>query len=400
VNNVSRLRVIVLGWLIRGPTGGIAWQYLNYVLGLTELGHDVYYLEDSSDHPVCGDATLSWWGTDPTFGLRFASNAFTRLGLGDRWAYYDAHTNEWKGARERDARELCETADLVLHLAGSNQLRDWFERVPVRAFIDVDPGFTQIRNLTDPEFRRRCEAHTMFFSIGENIGKACSLVPADGFAWYRTRLPVSLDSWPCTAGPRDGRYTTVMQWESLPVHEYRGLKLGMKSESFQQFSDLPRSLGGIFEIAVRGRTETLSALCEAGWGIADIDAICDDPWTYQAFIQASKAEFGIAKHGYVMTRSGWFSDRSVAYLASGRPVLAQDTGFSEWLPCGQGVLAFRSPDEVVDAVSQIDSNYDAHCRAARELAEEYFSARRVLPSLIETAMASSASSSMRGSASV
>jgi hypothetical protein len=388
------LRVIVLGSLIREPTGGHAWANLSYVHGLAELGHDVYYIEDSDDYPTCYDSKISAATTDPTCGLRFAANALARLGLGDRWAYYDAHAGEWKGARAHDARALCESADLILSYSGmwGNPLREWLETVPHRATIDGDPGFTQVRNLADPAFRQRCEAYTAFFSVGANMGKPGCTIPADGFPWKVTRLPVSLAAWPYVPGPRNGRYTTVMQWETFPRPiEYRGLRLGNKSESFRPFAELPRRLGPIFEIAVRSRwTSPHATLCQAGWRIADIDRVSRDPWTYQAFIQGSKGELSIAKAGYVGARSGWFSERSAAYLASGRPVLHQDTGFPDWLSCGKGVFAFRSPDDVIDAVSRIDADYDAHCRAARKLAEEFFSASCVLPPLIEAATATPA----------
>ena len=387
----SRLRIIVIGSLIREPTGGHAWANLSYVHGLAELGHDVYYIEDSDDYPACYDPKISAASTDPTYGLRFAANALSRLGLGDRWAYYDAHAGEWKGERARDARAICKSADLILSYSGmwNNPLREWFETVPRRATIDGDPGFTQVRNLAEPAFRGRCETYTAFFTIGANIGKPGCTIPADGFPWEVTRLPVSLGAWPYAPGPRNGRYTTVIQWETFPGPiQYGGLMLANKSESFRPFSELPRQLGPIFDIAVRSRwTSPDAMLRQAGWGIADIDGISRDPWTYQAFIQASKGEFSIAKAGYVETRSGWFSERSAAYLASGRPVLHQDTGFSDWLPCGKGVFAFRSPEEVIDAVSRVDADYDAHCRAARKLAEEFFAAACVLPPLIEAAMA-------------
>jgi hypothetical protein len=183
-----------------------------------------------------------------------------------------------------------------------------------------------------------------------------------------------------------------MQWETFPrPFQYGGLVLANKSESFGPFRELPRRLGPIFEIAVRSRwTSPHAMLRQAGWRIADIDGISRDPWTYQAFLQGSKGELSIAKAGYVETRSGWFSERSAAYLATGRPVLHQDTGFSDWLPCGKGVFAFRLPEEVIDAVSRINADYDVHCRTARELAAEYFAAERVLPPLIETAMATAA----------
>jgi len=387
---VDKLRVIVLGLLVREPTGGQAWHYLNYVHGLAHLGYDVYYIEDSGNQASCWDPALTEASTDPTCGLHFASAAFARLGLGDRWAYYDAHASQWQGARARDARELCQTADLFLNISAATPVREWLAKVPVRVLIDTDPGFTQIRNLTNPFFRLCCEAHTAFFSFGENIGKPCSMVPVDGFPWRPTRQPVSLDAWPYAAPAARGRYTTVMQWESFPAPlQYGDLRLAMKSKSFGPFIELPQRLGGIFEIAVRGRTAPLAALREAGWGLADIDAASRDPRSYQAFIQGSKAEFGIAKQGYVTTRGGWFSERSANYLASGRPVLHQDTGFPEWLPCGSGVLAFRSPEDVVEAVRRIDADYEFHCRAARTLCEEYFAARHVLPALIDLASSGS-----------
>jgi hypothetical protein len=384
----NRLRVIVLGFLIREPTGGQAWHYLNYVHGLARLGHDVYYIEDSDDHPMCFDPSLSRATADASYGLRFAAAAFDRLGLSDRWAYYDAPNKEWRGSRASDARSLCETADLVLNVSGVNPLRDWLAKIPARAIIDTDPGITQIRNLADPLNRARCAAHTAFFSFGENIGNPFCSVPADGFSWRATRQPVSLDAWFGAPGQCEGKYTTVMQWDSFSEpYEFGELRFAMKSASFRPFMPLPSQVGGIFELAVRAPSHVISVLRAAGWGIADIDAVGADPWSYQAFIAASKAEFGIAKEGYAVTRCGWFSERSAGYLASGRPVLHQDTGFPAWLPCGRGVIPFRSPEDVVAAILDLDENYDAHCRAARELAVEYFAARRVLPPLIEAAMA-------------
>jgi glycosyltransferase involved in cell wall biosynthesis len=380
------VRAIVLGWIIRGPTGGNAWAYLHYVLGLAELGYDVYYIEDCGDQ-LCVDQTLAHGTTDPTIGLRFASEIFGRLGLGDRWAYYDAHAGEWRGARAHDAHELCQTADLVLNISGVNPLRAWFDHVPARVFVDTDPGFTQLANLTDNKFRKNCEVHTAFFSFGERLGTAPSVVPDDGFPWRATRQPVWLAGWPFVPAPGDGRYTTVMQWDSHTTREWRGLRLGMKAESFPAYIGLPHRCGASFDIAVRGATAPLEALRNAGWGISDIDTIARDPWSYQGFIRASKGEIGIAKEGYVTTRLGWFSERSANYLASGRPVLHQDTGFGDVLPCGNGLFAFSSPEEVAEAIARIDADYESHCRSAREIAEEYFDARHVLPRLIEAAAA-------------
>jgi hypothetical protein len=241
---------------------------------------------------------------------------------------------------------LCRSADLLLNVSGVNPIRDWFAAIPVRVMIDTDPGFSQIRNLTDPTSRIRCAAHTAFFSFGENVGKPFCLVPDDGFPWQPTRQPVSLGAWPCDVpGPRNGKFTTVMQWDSFPApYQFGNLSLAMKSAAFPPFMHLPNKLGKIFELAVRGRRpDVISDLRSAGWGIAGIDAAARDPWSYQSFIRSSKADFGIAKEGYVVTRCGWFSERSAGYLASGRPVLHQDTGFTEWFAVrkGSAVLQLR-----------------------------------------------------------
>jgi hypothetical protein len=382
----QRLRVIVLGYVVRGPLGGMAWHHLNYVLGLAELGHDVYFIEDSDDYPCCYDPSRNQSSEDPTYGLRFADRSFTRLGLGDRWAYYDAHTGAWMGARAGDAEALCRSADLVLNVSGVNPLRDWLARVPARALIDTDPGFTQVRHLQDSAARERAAGHTAFFTFGENIDKPNCGIPCDGFPWRPTRQPVSLAAWPRRTAPRGGRYTTVMQWESYPPLRHGQLTLAMKSTSFRAFAKLPERLGPVFMLAIGGAGAPRASLRDLGWGVADATAVSEDPWTYQDFILASKAEFGIAKDGYVATRSSWFSERSACYLASGRPVLAQDTGFSDWLPCGEGVLAFASPADVTEAVASIDADYERHCRRARAVAAEYFAPARVLPHLIEAAV--------------
>ena len=274
-------------------------------------------------------------------------------------------------------------------MSGVNPLREWFEKVPARVLIDTDPGFTQVRHLTEAAARERAVRHNAFFSFGENIGRAGCRVPDDGLPWRPTRQPVALAAWPVTAAPGDGRYTTVMQWESYPARCYGALRLAMKSESFAPFAELPRRLGRVLEIALGGPNAPRAALAELGWRIADAVAVSEDPWTYHRFIQASKGEFGVAKQGYVATRCGWFSERSAVYLASGRPVLAQDTGFADWLPCGAGVLAFASPEEVIDGVARIEADYERHRRAARDLAEAYFAAPRVLPPLLEAALSGS-----------
>lgn len=382
----DRLRIVVLGYLVRGPFGGMAWHHLQYVLGLTQLGHDVLFVEDSDDYASCYDPSRRRFGVDPTFGLAFTAHAFTRLALPACWAYYDAHRDVWHGPRAGDAAAFCAAADLVINVSAVNPLRAWCERVPVRVLLDTDPVFTQIRHVTTPAARARALAHTAFFTFGENVGVPGTL-PDDGLPWQPTRQPICLDVWPVRHAPRDGRFTTVMQWDSYPAREYDGQRYGMKSDSFAPYLDLPARTGPVFALAVGGPTAPCERLAALGWGPVDPCVVADDPWAYQAFIRRSKGEFGVAKHGYVVCRSGWFSERSAAYLASGRPVVAQDTGFSDHVPTGTGLLAFTSPDGAVAAIEDVDRRYDAHCAAARAIAVEHFDARVVLASLVERAFA-------------
>lgn len=384
----SRMRIIVLGYIVRGPLGGLAWHHLQYVMGLRALGHDVYFIEDSDDYPSCYDPERDIVDTNPSYGLRFAAQTFDRVGLGERWCYYDAHTDRWMGPLAPLAPDVCKSVDLLLNLSGVNPLRSWLAQVPHRVFVDTDPAFTQIRHLTQPHARELAAAHNSFFTFAENIGREDCLVPADGFAWQPTRQPLQADAWSITPGPPGGSWTTVMQWESYRTLRYEERYYGMKSDSFESFVDLPERAGSVFEIAVGSKSAPRDFLRAKGWRLLDPLEVTRDPWSYQEFIRGSKAEFSVAKHGYVSSRSGWFSERSVAYLASGRPVLTQQTRFSDWLETGAGLLAFETMEEALAGIEEIDANYDHHCRAARELAEEFFDARTVLTDLIERALRS------------
>lgn len=385
-DSASRLRIVVLGYIVRGPIGGMAWHHLHYVLGLARLGHDVCFVEDSDDYPSCYDPHRHTIDTDPSYGLRFAERLFRRVGLADRWAYHDAHTSRWFGGCAGRVIDFCETADLLLNVSSVNPLRPWFAQIPTRVLIDTDPVFLQIRHLTDAAARDNAQRHTAFFSFGENLGTGRADCPCDGFHWQPTRQPIVLDEWPTTPGPVDGHFTTVMQWDSYAARQYEGRRYGMKSESFQSFLDLPRLTDIGLELAVGSSTAPRQLLHSHGWRLRDPLEITRDPWTYQEYIQHSKGEFSVAKHGYVVSRCGWFSERSAAYLAAGRPVLLQETGFSDWLTTDGGVVGFNTADEALAGLEDITSRYDHHSRTAREVARQYFDARRVLPDLLERAI--------------
>jgi len=380
----GRLRIVVLGYLVRGPVGGMAWSAIQYLLGLRRLGHEVLFVEDSGDSPwCCYDPSRGVVDADPTYGITYAHAVAARFGFAADWAYWDAHTSRWMGPRAGDADLFCRSADIALNISGINTLRDWTAAIPRRVFIDSDPAFTQIKHLSDPVARVAGDAHTHFLSFGANIGRAGCTVPDDGHSWQTTRQPIVLDLWSVAAAPPGAPFTTVMQWESYPALEYAATSYGTKSASFQTYLDLPARSSVALELALGSANAPRDDLRARGWRIVNPLEVALYPWDFRSYVQASAGEFGVAKHGYVISRSGWFGERSAAYLASGRPVVIQDTGFSDWLPAGEGLFAFSTPDEAITALEAARREPARHARAARSLAEAFFDSDRVLTQLID-----------------
>lgn len=385
------MRIIVLGYIVRGPLAGFFYHHAQYVLGLARLGHDVIFVEDSDDYPSCYNPVTHAVDTDPSHGLRFLADGLDRLGLGDRWAYHDHHAGRWHGPAAggpdgRSIRPSIASADVLLNLSGVNPLREWSLAVPRRVLIDTDPVFTQVRHLTDPWAMQRARQHNAFFTFGENFGnpeRGCD-TPDDGLAWRPTRQPICPDLFehhPAIGDPT-GPLTTVMQWDSYPPRRYGRRDFGMKSMMFERFLDLPTRLPGERFAPAIGKAPR-DRLAAHGWLVHDpLDATrrLDD---YLAFMARSKAEFSIAKHGYVAPRSGWFSERTTCYLATGRPAIVQDTGLAHLYPLGHGVLSFHDPQSAIESVARLNADYPAHCRAARAWVREHFDARRVLSHLLE-----------------
>ncbi len=381
--STQALRIVVLGYIVRGPIGGLAWHHLQYVLGLAALGHDVCFVEDSDDYPGCYDPDTGALGTDPTYGLAFIARTFERLGIADQWAYHDAHARRWSGPASGRFDGRRSDADLLINLSGMNPLREWCQDVPRRVFVDTDPAFTQIRHLTDPAAHALASLHTHHYTFGENFGQPDCLIPDDGFRWRATRQPIVLDRWPLTPAKPDGPFSTVMQWDSYKVLSYGGRDFGMKSASFPAYLDLPKRSGRTFELAVGSASAPRDTLVQHGWRLRDPLEVTRDPWTYQDYIAGSYAEFSVAKAGYVTSQSGWFSERSAAYLASGRPVVVQETGFSRWLSAPGGVLPFSTPEHALAQLSELEARYPFHCRMAREVAASHFASDAVLSRLVD-----------------
>lgn len=385
----SALRIVVCGFVVRGPVGGLSWHHLHYVLGLAELGHEVWFCEDSGDYPLCYDPDRGVVDADASYGLAYAQRVFDHIGFGERWAYHDQlNGGAWRGGIGERMQAICRSSDVMINVSGINPLRPWLQGIPVRALIDTDPVFTQVDILNDGERRNFATGHNAFFTFGESIGQPGCEVPDDGLPWRATRQPLSLRHWPASPGPADGAWSTVMVWDPYQEREWQGRRWGMKSVEMEKVIDLPSRCTERFEVALGGSAPR-DRLAAQGWTLRDPLAITRDPWTYQEYLRASKAEFSVAKHAYVASRSGWFSERSANYMALGRPVVAQDTGFTRHLPCGEGLLAFNTPDEAAAAVRTVSADYARHAAAARELAHDAFAPARVLTPLLDAACSAS-----------
>ena len=275
-------------------------------------------------------------------------------------------------------------ADLVLNLMGFIPQRRRHRAAATQwTFVDIDPGYPQMWH--ELGVADMFADHDRFVTIGENIGRPDCLIPDCGLDWITTPPPVALDAWPATQG--GSAFTTVATWRNpYGTVTFDGFTYGSRVHEFRKFIELPRLVRAEFELALdidSAEVDDLRRLDANGWRIVDPRAVAGTPEAYRSYIQHSGAEFCVAQNMYVATRSGWLSDRSLCYLASGKPVLAQDTGFSDNYPVGEGLLAFSTLDEAAAGVEEIERNYARHSRAARELVAEYFDARQVMARLLE-----------------
>ncbi|MBM4464924.1 MAG: glycosyltransferase family 1 protein [Chloroflexi bacterium] len=374
-------RVIVAGYIVRFPMGGLVWTHLQYVLGLARLGHQVYFLEESGWPDACYHVARNVMTDDPSYGVDYLARLMERFGLGDRWAFRD-QSGRFYGLPREAVDEVIAEAEVLINISGLSWF-DGFAHVPSKLFVDENPAFTQIRAAQgDAWLCHLLDSHDLLFSYGCNIGQPGCSLPTTGYEWHPARQPLVMNLWPFTYDPQAERFTTIMSLRPYEPIEYQGQVYGHKDVEFQRFLDLPRHTPQPLEVAVSVSGEQQEALQGAGWHWVDAMDVSRDVDRYRAYIRGSRGEFSIAKNAYVRSRSGWFSDRSASYLACGKPVLLQDTGFGDWLPTGKGLLSFATLEQAVEGLARINADYQAHCRAARRLAEEYFDSDRVLGELL------------------
>lgn len=378
-------RIIVTGLITQYPLGGVTWDYFQYVLGLARLGHDVYYFEDTGQWPY--NPTEGGVSAGCDYNLRYLANLMARFELADKWAYRFPWQSRWFGLSDQKRNEVVQSADLLINVSGTLMCPWDYRQVQRLVYIDSDPVFTQVKLARgQADFQKMVDTHDIHFSFGETLSDT---LPQTGRKWRPTRQPIVLSEWHPSAQPSD-KYTTIMNWTSYKPISYKDQTYGQKDIEFKRFITLPQLVPETqLELAVNaGKTRRTprEMLTHNGWRIVDPEQACSDLDSYRTYIETSKAEWSVAKNGYVVGKSGWFSCRSACYLAAGKPVVVQDTGFSSVLPTGEGILPFTTLEEAVAAIQQVESDYTKHAKVARELAEEYFDSNKVLTQLIEEAL--------------
>jgi hypothetical protein len=390
--------MVVTGLAATYPFGGVFWDYMQYLLGLFRLGHDVWYIEDTGKW--CYDPRACTFVEDGSYNAQYLARQMALLdpALRERWFYRDA-TGQTFGRTWTEVKDFCRSADLFIHVSASCWMREEYFAARRVAFIDSDPMYTQasvppyLDGTIDAAARARVDMlrqHDVFFTFAENIGAPDCLIPTELFHWIPTRQPVVLECFERAAVPlreRRQALTTVASWEpteSGPV--VNGVTYCGKGTEFERFIALPARSALPLELALSGRVPE-ERLRTHGWHVRDAYGISSDPWIYRDYLAQSFAEWSVAKHAYVASRSGWFSCRTACYLALGVPAVVQDTGFSTSLPSREGILAFETLEEASAAIADLLSAPERHAQAARDIAMAYFDARVVLTRLIDQALA-------------
>lgn len=378
----EKLKIVVSATLAGAPEqGGWAWAVLQYLLGFRQLGHEVHFIE-----PISLD-TLQPAGAalQQSRNAGYFRSVLGPFGLHANAALYVAETGETIGLAYADLVNVLRQCDVLINLSGTWKEHDLTADIPVRVYVDLDPAYTQLWQHVQ-QIDMNLNGHTHFLTVGPEICHAACEIPSCGVPWLATRPPVFLERWPIANEIRYEGLTSVANWRGYGSIEYRGELYGQKAHSFRDFVDLPRKTDEQVIMALgihSGEVRDLQLLCENGWQLLDPLEVAGTPANFQRFVQTSKVELGIAKSGYVKSQCGWFSDRSVCYLASGRPVIAQETGFSRHLPTGEGLFAFTNVDEAIACIDAVNGDFSRHARAARRLAETYFDSDAVLSSLLQ-----------------
>jgi hypothetical protein len=374
--------IIITGAIIKYPWGGLIQYWTAWFHGLKSLGYKVYYVEDVSWEYACYNVETKMMINDPSYGIMRVVEELKRFDMQNSWCFID-HNETHYGMSKQELIKVFKEADVFIDTQ-FDTLPQYSMKGPLRVLLDGEPGWNQIgiKNMIDSG--ESVPFYDAYFSLGLNIGTPKAMAPDLGITWERMMVPVLIEPTPYIPISKDASFTTVMAWQANPVKTYEGKTYGMKDVEFQKFLELPKLVNQKMEIAVSGPNVPWDLLKENGWNVVNADDISVSLKSYRKYINGSKGEFSVAKNAHVATKNGMFLERSGYYLLAGRPVVLQDTGWSEYLPTGRGLFAVNSLDEAVDAIDQINGDYQKHARWANEVAMEYLDAVKTIGGFMET----------------
>jgi hypothetical protein len=378
-----------MGFMGSCPIAGVVWQHIHYIVGLQRLGHDVYYIEDSARPPY--NPLRREVNFDFQHPGRVLKNLAGAFGFEHRWSYCARYLENMPtlGMSRRKIRTLYRDADAILNVCGAQEINDDLATSDRLIYIETDPGLEQIKVAQkDSGTLGYLRQHAALFTFGENVGTRKFPVPCRGLKWLPTRQPIVTEFWRTNKKPPGTAvFTSVANWSTSGQKDiaWRGeTYLWSKSREFLRFIEAPRKAGETFELASDVDDErTRARFARNNWRLREPFDVSADYRLYRSYVRQSKGEFTVAKDQYVRLNTAWFSDRSACYLAAGRPVITQETGFTEHYGNAGGLFGFRSLGEIKEAVKMINADYGFHSRAARTIAQEEFEAERVLKSLLE-----------------
>ncbi len=370
-------RIILGSYMFRYPLGGMNSWVLQYLLGLKDIGHDVYFVEKYGYANSCYDPEKELMSDDCSYGLKLVSELLTRFGLENKWCFV-ARNDVYHGLSRQQINEIFRSADLFIDMGAHGNWAEESELAALKVLIDGEPGYTQINWARKIEEGIHVPEYDRYFTNGKNVGTPGNPVPTLGLKWEHIYSPVNTMLFPVTGPVINASYSTVMNWQSHDSVKYNGIEYGQKDVEFKKFIDLPRFTHVPIEVAVSGKNIPEQTLKENRWIVRNGKTVSLTFDAFRYYLSACRGEFSVCKNVFVANNTGWFSDKSAAFLACGKPVILQDTGFSKHLPVGIGLFAVTNINDAKEAILEIEKNYGRHTSTAREIASEYLESKKVM----------------------